>query len=195
VTTTVSPGFTDDERDLVADLYWHAFRRKLRPAFRDDATGRAVVATTLRPDRALVARTDGRVSGVCGYHRGGHGMADVTWAGLRRHVGPLAALRATLVLLPLHRDERPGALVLDGICVDADLRGHGIGTALLDAAGSHARAHGLDAVRLTVVDANTRARALYDRVGFRPVGHDSLGPLGPVYGVDRVTTLERRTTP
>jgi ribosomal protein S18 acetylase RimI-like enzyme len=47
-------------------------------------------------------------------------------------------------------------------------RGHGIGTALLDELIARARANGLRAISLSVESGN-RARALYERAGFRVV--------------------------
>ena len=48
-------------------------------------------------------------------------------------------------------------------------RGRGVGTALLGAVLDQARARGLRAVSLSVEDGN-RARTLYERAGFVPVG-------------------------
>jgi ribosomal protein S18 acetylase RimI-like enzyme len=162
----IDEGFSEDERDHVAALYWEAFGRKLRPGFVDEPTGRAVVRAALRSDHLLVARRSGQVVGVCGYYEDGTGAADLRWSRLR------------------------GALVLDGICVDPAARGRGIGTALLGAASDKARRIGARVVRLSVIGTNPRARALYERHGFTPAGHGSLGPLSPVYGFDGYTTME-----
>lgn len=186
-----APGFADHERTRVGALYWEAFGRKLRPAFGDDPTGLALVQETLSPDRVLVARLGDVIAGVCGFYEGDRSAVDVTWAALRRRLSTGASIRAGLLLAVLARRERHDALVLDGICVDGDLRGQGIGSALLAAANEHARLRGARAVRLSVVDTNPRARALYHRLGFRPVDTGSLGPLSAVYGFDRYTVMER----
>lgn len=189
---TIGYGFTADERAGVADLYWQAFRRKLRPAFASDGRGRGIVAASLRADRTLVARADGAVVGMCGYRQGGAGAASPTWRLLRAQLSWPAAVRAALVLGVLARSDVEGALVLDGICVGDAQRGRGAGSALLEAAAAHARAEGLRAVRLSVVDTNPRAQALYRRRGFVPVESGSMGALSGVYGFDRYTSMERR---
>lgn len=186
-----SRGFTEHERARAADLYWEAFSRKLRPALVDDATGLALVRTALSPDRVLVARAGGSVVGICGFYEGNKGAVDLTWAGLRGRLSAAASVRALLLLAPLSRRAQRDALVLDGICVDPALRGRGIGSALLEAATDHARSRGARAVRLSVVDTNPRARALYDRLGFEPAGSGSLGPFGAVYGFSGYTVMER----
>lgn len=159
---SVADGFTEDEREHVAALYWEAFGRKLRPGFVDEPTGRAIVRAALRSEHLLVARQSGRVVGVCGFYRVGAGAADLGWSRLRESLSFL----------------------------DRATRGRGIGAALLSAAADKARCIGASAVRLSVIDVNARARALYERHGFTPVGSGSLGPLSAVYGFGRYTTME-----
>ncbi|KAE8765107.1 GNAT family N-acetyltransferase [Georgenia thermotolerans] len=57
------------------------------------------------------------------------------------------------------------------ICVFGDRRGAGIGSALMGAVVAHARREGLPGLSLSVEDGN-RARNLYLRHGFVPVGRD-----------------------
>lgn len=194
-TVTVGEGFAEDEREHVAALYWEAFGRKLRPGFADETTGQAVVQSALRRQQFLVARHDGQVLGICGFHVDGAGAADFGWSRLRGTLSVPASLRASVILSVLARPDDSRALVLDGICVDAAARGRGIGTRLLEAAREKARGIGVEAVTLSVIDANPRARALYERHGFRPTGGGSLGPLAAVYAFDGYTTMELEVAP
>lgn len=190
--TTIVRGFTATERGRVAALYWAAFSRKLGLAFASAEHGLSVVTASLRADRTLIARSGADVIGMCGFHKNGAGAVPVTWRSLRAILPWPSAARAALVLSPLSRGDVDGSLVLDGICVDDANRGRGAGTALLEAAVELARVEGLRAVRLSVIDTNPRAEALYRRRGFERVSTGSLGPLSIVYGFDRYTTLERR---
>lgn len=187
---SIDEGFAEGEREDVAALYWEAFGRKLRPGFIDEFTGRVVLAAALRSAHLLIARQEGHVVGACGFYQAGTGAADLRWSRLRESLSVPAALRASLVLSVLTRSDRPDALVLDGICVDRAARGRGIGTSLLSAAVDEARRIGARTVRLSVVDVNPRARALYERHGFTPAGRGTLGPLSSVYGFEGYTTME-----
>ncbi|PQZ92206.1 GNAT family N-acetyltransferase [Arthrobacter sp. MYb227] len=187
----IEDGLIEQDRPWASSLYWEAFRSKLRPAFGGEDVGKAVVRTSLRPDRILVARVNGSVVGVCGYTADGVSAVDLSWTSLRSHLSRRGATRAIAMLAILARSSSHEALVLDGICVAGNHRGLGIGTSLLDAAGSRAREFGFRAMRLTVVDTNPRAEALYRRLGFVAVGGGSLGVLSVVYGFDRYTTMER----
>lgn len=143
----------------------------------------------------LVARIDAQVVGVCGFYEGGIGVLDLPWKRLRGLLPLVQTLRAAVVLGVLSPSESPGVFCLDGICVDATRRGAGVGGALLAAADGQARASGARAVRLTVIDRNPRAAALYRRRGFVPVDGGSLGVLSVVYGFDRFTVMEKNVTP
>lgn len=71
-------------------------------------------------------------------------------------------------------------------------RGLRVGTALLDAIQAHARDCGLMQVRLDVIDSNPRARALYERHGFKEVATMSVWPLKPLFGFDVVMTMVKQ---
>lgn len=186
---TTGQGFSEDERAQIGRLYWEAFAGKLSVAFADPVTGRRVITASLRSDRVLVARLNDRVVGACGFYDGGHGAVDVTWLQLRAQLTVAGALWAAGSLSLLQRRETAGTMTLNGLCVDPDLRGLGVGSLLLESAAAWAREHGVSRVQLSVIDANPRAAALYRRHGFRPVDHANLGPLRHLFGFDGHTTM------
>lgn len=190
----ISSGFAENERDRVASLYWEAFGRKLRPGFADEMTGIAAVRAALQPDHMFVARRGKHLLGICGFYDPDAGAVDLTWSCLRQTLSAPATLRACIILSVLSRTPRRDSLTLDGICVDSAARGHGIGTALLNAATDHARVKGMRAVKLSVIDRNPRARALYERLGFVSVAGGSLGLFSVLYGFDTYTTMELKVT-
>ncbi|WP_377271972.1 GNAT family N-acetyltransferase [Peterkaempfera sp. SMS 1(5)a] len=59
---------------------------------------------------------------------------------------------------------------IQGLAVDGELRGRGIGRALVAAACERARAEGARRLTLRVLGHNSPARALYERCGFRVEG-------------------------
>ena len=68
-------------------------------------------------------------------------------------------------------------------------RGQGVGSALLKAIIAEARRRGYHHVRLDVIDTNSRARALYERIGFVASDTHQLGPLRHVFGFRATTTM------
>lgn len=187
----ISRGFTPTERAEVGRLYWEAFGAKLIAAFPDEATGSALITAGLQPEHVLVARADGDVVGVCGFNEDGSGAVDMSWAHLRTRLSRTRSVWAAIVLTILARGEQSGVLVLDGICVNADRRGLGIGSGLLSAAALVAAERGDSHVQLSVISTNPRAEALYRRSGFETTDYGSLGPLRHLFGFDRYSTMRR----
>ncbi len=190
---TVSSGFTNTERPRIAALYWEAFGAKLGRIMGPDRRALRLIARVADPDHALVFRDkSGRVQGVAGFK-----TAEGAFVGgdLRDFVaiygifsGPIRAAALSL----LERDEENQRFLMDGICVAGEARGHGVGTSLLEAIAREANARGYQEVRLDVIDGNARARALYERRGFKAVGRQSTGLLAPLVGFRSSTTMVRR---
>lgn len=70
----------------------------------------------------------------------------------------------------------PGSFYVNALAVDAAWRSHGIGSALLDAAGRRASAAGARLLSLAAFSQNERAVALYRRLGWRVVAERPVVP-------------------
>jgi ribosomal protein S18 acetylase RimI-like enzyme len=78
------------------------------------------------------------------------------------------------------RDARhPGDVNIFGMWVDPSVRGRSVGDQLVRAALARARERGKARVLLHVVDTNTRARRLYERLGFTATGRTEPYPHDP----------------
>jgi len=188
----ISPGFDDSERELVARLYWQAFGAKLGRVMGPDERGITFFKTVVNPEFALVARgQDGSLLGLAGFKTAQGGLVEGSYADLARVYGWVGAAWRALVLSVLERDVQPGVFQMDGIFVDAAAQGMGVGTALLNAVAQEAANRGLAQVQLDVIDVNPRARALYERVGFRAIGTENTGPFRKVFGFASATKMAR----
>lgn len=127
------------------------------------------VTTELSLAHVRMAEVDGRVVGMCSGCVGP--TADVAGpfvraAGVRALRAGLVALAALPVLRALEQ-RGPGEWYLQSIAVDAQARGLGVGSLLFEDAIARARAAGAGRLVLDVETRNTRARALYERLGLR----------------------------
>jgi len=73
-------------------------------------------------------------------------------------------------------------LLMDGIFVDEEARGLGIGRTLLEAFFIYGAEQGFKKAKLGVIDTNPRAKALYERVGFVVQAKRNMGMLKWVLG-------------
>lgn len=189
----IERGFHDTDRPEVARLYWEAFGPKLGRTLGPTDKALRFVAAALSPDHAVCARAaDGRILGVAGFktHRGA--LVEGHWRLMAGVYGPLGAAWRLGLLSVLIRDTENARFLMDGLFVAPEARGQGVGTALLHAISAEAAARGYGEVRLDVVEGNARARALYEREGFRAVGDQPMGWLARVYGFRSATTMVRR---
>ena len=128
--------------------------------------------------------------GFAGFHdSAGSVTSDDAWNILRDELGLTGAIRAAIVFSILERRPEPGELLMDGIAVDADARGQGIGTALFDELEAYAGEHGLDRIHLEVIDTNPDARRLYERLGFVATKTERTPYLRRIMGFSAVTSM------
>ncbi|GGV29979.1 GNAT family N-acetyltransferase [Streptomyces spectabilis] len=191
----VRRGVPEGAEDQVAALYWEAFGRKLGPGLGPADAGQAFLARHLHHDRGVVATRGERVVGVAGFQLDGRALTGGGIRDVLSAYGPLRGLPRLAVLALFERTAAAGELVMDGIAVAADQRGHGIGSLLLREVAAVAAEAGCRRVRLEVIDVNPRARALYERHGFTATRTRRTPYLRSLMGFDAVTPMHRAVTP
>ncbi|MFJ9978366.1 GNAT family N-acetyltransferase [Streptomyces cyaneofuscatus] len=174
-----------------AELYWDAFGRKLGPALNPPGKAVPFIAAHLNADRAVCALLDGQLVGLAGYQHDGRGLTGGSACAVLRAYGHLRGLHRLVLLSLLERHPAPGQLAIDGIAVDPNMRGRGIGTLLIEGAAAVAAEQNCREIRLDVVDTNPRARALYERRGFKAVRTKRTSYLRGILGFGAVTTMHR----
>ncbi|GAA3381724.1 GNAT family N-acetyltransferase [Cryptosporangium minutisporangium] len=184
-------GVPPGSEQVVAALYWEAFGRKLGPALDPPDAGRAFIAAHLNPDRGVTAIADGTVVGVAGYQLGGRALTGGGAADVLSAYGVLRGLRRLAILALFERTPEPGELVMDGIAVDAQHRGNGIGSRLLTEITAIAAENACRRIRLDVIDTNPGARVLYERHGFVAKRTEQTPYLRRLLGFGAVTTMHR----
>jgi len=184
-------GFGPEHRSIAADLYWDAFGRKLEKAIGPRKRGIALIERGLDPTRAVVALQDGELVGLAGFQLEGRALTRVGVRDIIKEFGFLRSVKRIAWASILHRDAPDGVLLMDGIVVKADHRGHGIGSKLLTRVFEVAAEHGKRVIRLDVVDTNPAAHRLYQRMGFVPTKTEKVPFIRKALGFSAATTMER----
>ena len=189
----IAKGFSDAERPALAALYWDAFGAKLGWALGPRDRALVFLARALDPDHAYVARSaGGAILGMAGFRTADGALVAGRLRDMIAAFGLVGALWRCGLLGLLARDTDNLRFLLDGLAVAERARGHGIGSRLLEAVAAEAAARGYAELRLDVIEGNARARALYERRGFRAVGEQPSGPMGAVFGFRAATVMVRR---
>ena len=188
---TIQHGFTDDQRQAVAEVIHEGFKRKLAPLLGDRGHTLALLAAGLRPEGVLLAAQDGRVLGVAGLKYGREGFMEPVMADFVRVYGPLLAPLRRWLFEFMESPEPEDFVYVDAMAVRAGWRGRGIGARLLEATFDFARERGYPQVVLDVVDTNPDARRLYERMGFTPVRVERFPVMGLFLGFRSATVMKR----
>lgn len=187
---TLRDGFGPEHRDMAVGLFWAAFEHKLGRVMRPEAKALAFLDSVADPAHAVSAiDADGALIGVAGFKTAKGAFIGGALKELQAAYGAFGGLWRGLALSIIERDLAPNLLLMDGIVVSEAARGRGVGGALLDAVKAKATQLGCKAVRLDVIDSNQRARALYERAGFRARRSADFGPLGALFGFRRATAM------
>lgn len=112
----------------------------------------------------LVAEAGGKVTGMLVSYDGADYMTmrTITFDIVKQHSGT--------DFTGMDLETRPGEYYLDSLSVRPEFRRQGIGTTLLRAGIDRASSRGLSCVTLACEPHNTKARSLYERLGFRHAG-------------------------
>ena len=186
----ITVGIPQKDREEAAALYWDAFGEKLGFTLGPKYQALMFVRDVLRPDHGICAHDDdGKLLGIAGFKTVHGSLVGGDFKDMRKTYGWIsAAIRMSLLSL-LEKDFENERFLMDGLFVAPEMRGKGVGTALLDAVIDEARRRGYVQVRLDVVDTNPRAKALYRHVGFRELRTVKIGPLKYIFGFSASTTM------
>ncbi|WP_128514527.1 GNAT family N-acetyltransferase [Tabrizicola thermarum] len=189
---TIFRGLHPQLRPQAARLYWEAFGGKLGRVLGPDDRALRFFERVIRGDLCFSAVGDGgELIGIAGYKTPAGSFAGGTWEDLTQVYGRVGGRLRGSVLWALGRDVDNDRFLIDGICVASAHRGKGVGSMLLRALYQEAAERGYGSVRLDVVQENFRARALYERQGFRAVRTDRLGVLRFLFGFASSTVMVR----
>jgi ribosomal protein S18 acetylase RimI-like enzyme len=177
----IERGLPEDLRDQAVEIFEDAFGQKMRTVVRDAERRKRFMHASYVAEHCVVAHRDGRLLGMTGLSSRGEpfagGLMGSSWD-LRPHRELLGWVGAAWAVwgsrLSSHRP-KADELYVDGIAVAPDARGLGVGTRLLGETAAVARSLGKRFVRLDVTDANPRAQALYERLGYRVTKVQSFG--------------------
>ena len=168
--------------DKAAALYLSALADELVPVYGSGPPARQALANGFNRRLCITAVDNDRLVGILGIQIPSAGFMDVTVKTLQPHYGLPGSLWRLALLAFLHYSPPAGEVYVDGIAVDPDYRGQGVGTAMMAAFESWAGGQGLSMIRLEVVDTNARAQKLYRRLGFEVLREQTVWPVGSLFG-------------
>ena len=171
-------------------LYEEAFGKKISVVIKEDSERRKVISSCFVLEYAISALASDRLVGIAGIHtKTGSLTGGMGYKELISQLGFIKGSKAALMFSLYERKPKEGELVMDGISVHSEYRGKGIGGMLLTKVKEYALRHGFSSIRLDVIDINPRAKALYERSGFKVVKQEEFYYLKNILGFGSSETM------
>lgn len=173
------------------ELYEQAFGQKFAVAISSKEQRIQLFKKTFNLDYVIGAIDNNKLVGIAGFQTTQGSLTDgITYRSLISQFGLIMGNWAALILGLYERKVDFKQLVMDGIAVHSEARGKGIGSQLLTKVAQHAKEHDFNTVRLDVIDTNPRAKALYERMGFKSTNTEYYPYLKWLLGFSGSTTME-----
>ena len=165
---TTSLGIPEEQRARTVKLYDIAFGEKLALAVSNEDDRAQLLSTAMQLEYSIGAFDGEKLIGIAGFSTiQGSLTGGINYRGLLTELGWMKGNRAAVVFSLYERKAVDGELLMDGIVVDPEYRGKGVGTLLFSRLVAFANSEEYSTIRLDVIDTNPNARRLYERLGFQ----------------------------
>jgi len=187
---TVSKTISVKHLDRTAELYDIAFGEKLALAIPNSTDRVRLLSNAMQLEFSIGAFDGVKLVGIAGFSTPeGALTGGINYRGLLSELGWIKGNRAAVILSLYERKAKDGELLMDGIVVDPEYRGKGVGTSLFSALLKYAESKQYSTIRLDVIDTNPAARRLYERLGFCEVKTEHFEFLRSILGFGASTTM------
>ena len=163
----IADSINKNQRIRTIEILYYAFEQKIRALIKSKEKALAIYNKSLKNDQVFYALLDGNVVGFIGMHYENKTFLEFKYRNLRKYFNPLQSYfiyRIYKLTSPKIKDD---VLRIASIAVDKSVRSLGIGTQLINKVFGFAKNKGFKEVILEVVNTNPKAKALYERIGFK----------------------------
>lgn len=187
---SISLGIPPEQRERSAQLYDIAFGEKLALAIPDAGARVQLLTKAMQLEYAIGAFDGMRLIGMAGFSTANGALTGgMDYRVLLSELGWIKGNRAAAVLSIYERKAKFGELLMDGIVVDPEYRGQGVGSRLFSRLITYAESEHYTTIRLDVIDTNIGAYRLYERLGFTSVKTEQFEFLRGILGFGASTTM------
>lgn len=189
-----------DDIYFVANLYYEGFWDKAQPLkYMSEKEATALVEELMLShdenlENYFVALIDDQLAGVIKLMRN-DSKDKFKLPSLKYFIkfGPMNLIKTGLTLHALEWDITENQLYIELVAVAPDMRGRGVATVLLDYAEALTRcSQSLEYMTLGVIEKNTKARKLYERIGFKALKSKRSLFLKKYADVERIHFMKKR---
>ena len=196
MTYQIYRGIKPEHRVVAAHLYAKAFAGKFLSILGDHKRVTNLFSSGINTQRGISAiSSNNELLGLVGFQYHDTSLIDIQLKDFTREYGLIVGMikAAAIAILFDRKPDNPHQLMMDGIVVREESRGQGIGKRFFAELEHLAQSKQLTSIKLDVIDANPKAKRLYEKIGFAAVKHQTVPNLLTRWvGVRGVTTMIKR---
>jgi len=165
----IRQGISPKDRFRAGMLFIEAFYGKFRHIIKNESTFLNLIGSGLNLNYCISAYNEGKLLGICGFQYGKHRFVNFRFSDFIKRFGIFKGIAKCFLCRFYYRKHKDRQLLMDGITVEKSARGLGIGRRMIETLFYYASAMKFKNIRLDVIDTNTNARKLYEKLGFKAV--------------------------
>ena len=177
-----------------AKICTEAFYDKTKGLLGSPEQMQSLIAKSFNPDLAIVALINDRLIGVAGMAFKKRHFITPSRSIFIEQFGIFSGLIKHLIYRTFSiRPYEPEQLLLEAIAIEPNMRGLGIGTLLITELENYAQQNLLNSIRLEVINTNSKAKKLYERIGFKTTKVEHNFFLEKIVGISGISTMVKET--
>ena len=160
-------GLTDEFQLRAAMLIYDTFVKKFQYTLGPRKKGIHFIAHSFKPEFGLMALRNGDFVGIASAKTTKGELVQFQF-GLWIRTYHIKAVQRFLITFPFWYERHgPDELLLSSLCIVESAQGQGIGTLMIQEFIQYGTNQGYRVLKLNVINSNLRARALYEKLGFK----------------------------
>ena len=191
----IKAGIAKEHREDAARLYAIAFEKKFEKLLGSKDEVIDILKDGINTNYAFsVISESNELLGIVGYYHNNSSLMDIKFKKLKNKYGLFSGAYKKIILsiLFFKKQDNKKQLLMDGIVVNNNFRGMGIGGALINKLVEFANENKMSTIKLDVIDHNP-AKKLYIRNGFVKTHHiKNLKIVKYLIGVGGLTTMVKK---
>ncbi len=179
---TLQKGLPTELINSATDLFLNAFGSKFYPILGDGEITKELVKSSINTTSCISAFENGDLLGILAVQEKNKSFVDISFDNIKSSYGLIKGMiKAVLLSLFMYKPDDK-EIHIECIAVAISARGMGIGTRLLNELFSQASDECIQKVTLEVINTNTKAKSLYEKLGFHIEKASNIWPLNKIIG-------------
>jgi ribosomal protein S18 acetylase RimI-like enzyme len=178
----VNKGLSQKHTSDVIDLLLSTFGEKIMPILGKNNKAKRLLELSINQDNCFSAEDNTELLGVLAFQINKTRFISITLRSVINEYGIVRGVLKFIGLSLLGHKSYSDEIYVEAVAVCKNARGQGVGTELFEALFGFAKENKVKSITLQVIGPNTKAKELYERLGFVVIKHTRIWPINRMFG-------------